>query len=728
MPRSEMPGEVRRKKVQQQLGKQQPLQDASGSSKKRPTAKATEPSSELLPILQPEPDQPEGLEYFIRYCRTQKCMDFQSGHCKLHKPMQCFNFHFEGQRRRSPLGVENRILYWDTPCKWMSHPGKCPHGESCILAHSKGEISYHPAKYKTRMCNGEDCRRDTCCFAHTEQELRPLAAQRYSQLALLGVHDSADVDPEADAQVCPPCNEAEQEEVVAPATRKPEGAEAQGTSAVDLRTFKVFPCRRGRGTLHDRKLCPFFHNPRDRRRLPGTYAAEPCDECFDSIAEMQKGKGSPSTSSCSRGDACDLCHNRLELLYHDSVFKRRFCATFPEVSTCQRGDLCAFAHSRAEVRVELLAPEEEKLVADWTNSYDDQVNAAPPPAIVEFFTRRFKTLWCPYGVQHSWHECLYAHTYQDWRRPGINYGSEPCSEWSKNQGERLRYEQRCLHGFSCTLAHGSKEQLYHPLYYKTMPCTDWATSGTCPRGPQCAFFHSPQEQRHANSASRDLTLQDLAALAQEEKTSASSQPAVRDRPGAVASVHRQLGQELPIHSDPIAAAVAAAWAYQAAAVAARQDNQLQRLRDLSAQLDPDVRVPTSGAFSVQDVELAMQRSAGYPSAARLAMAQMGDTALRNEALRNLASFDECNPGSNALGNHAASAESVATTLGMRSRNSWGSFASLASLASSNSASVGSPPERPSQPNFEPAYVRLGARGGSPNSNASAVQANGILRL
>ena len=31
---------------------------------------------------------------------------------------------------------------------------RCPKGEHCTLAHSKGEISYHPAKYKTRVCNG----------------------------------------------------------------------------------------------------------------------------------------------------------------------------------------------------------------------------------------------------------------------------------------------------------------------------------------------------------------------------------------------------------------------------------------------------------------------------------------------------------------------------------------------------------------------------------------------
>ncbi|CAE7812043.1 unnamed protein product [Symbiodinium sp. CCMP2592] len=191
-----------------------------------------------------------------------------------------------------------------------------------------------------------------------------------------------------------------------------------------------------------------------------------------------------------------MCHNRLELLYHDNVFKKRFCATFPKVSSCQRGDLCAFAHHREEVRVELLKLEEEELMAEWFSVPEDSRSPEMQLRAVDFFTRRFKTLWCPYGTQHSWHECLYAHTDQDWRRrPELGYSSEPCTEWAKHVGERLPYNERCPRGLRCGFAHGSKEQLYHPSYYKTMPCTDWAATGHCPRGPQCAFYHGTNEQR-----------------------------------------------------------------------------------------------------------------------------------------------------------------------------------------------------------------------------------------
>lgn len=449
---------------------------SEASQKKDLEPKDLNSKCEVLPRWQPEVDQPSSLEKFIRYCRTEKCADFQAGHCELHKAkMQCFNFHFEGQRRRSPIGPDGTLRYWELPCKWISQPSKCPRGDQCTLAHSKGEISYHPAKYKTRVCNGSDCQKATCCFAHSDKELRCEAAARYSHhSAARGLKD-------------------------VPEETEENWDEPPGKPTVDLSTFKVFPCRKSRGVQHDRKLCPFFHNPRDRRRPPGTYSAEPCDECFDSMAEQREGATS-TRSSCSRGDACRFCHNRPELLYHESVFKRRFCATFPKVETCQRGDLCAFAHSREEVRVELLQPEEEKFMVDWISAKASLQN----PATVDFFTRRFKTLWCPYGTQHGWHECLYAHTDQDWRRrPELGYSSEPCPEWAKHVGEKLHYDERCPNGLRCRFAHGSKEQLYHPLYYKTMPCTDWASSGTCPRGPQCAFFHGPEEQRHVSAEQKD---------------------------------------------------------------------------------------------------------------------------------------------------------------------------------------------------------------------------------
>jgi len=412
--------------------------------------------------------EPLAIEDFVRHCHTQKCTDFQKGHCQWHKPMLCFHYHFEGQRRRPPVGPDGRLKYWDVSCEWLAHPSQCSRGDECPLAHSKDEISYHPAKYKTRMCNGKDCRSNICCFAHYPRELRSAAPGLYSQAS----HVAAAGRPHSDAATAV--------QTILASTQT-SGRPPDDCTQFDLQTFKVSPCTRGRNAPHDRKLCVFYHNLRDRRRPPDGYIAEPCGECFD--VDL------PQPSRCPRGDKCDRCHNRLELLYHPEVFKQRFCATYPDVSACQRGSFCAFAHSREEIGSRLFDPEEERA-----------------PAISDdFYMYRFKTLWCPYGIQHDWHRCVYAHTYQDWRRsPKLLYGSEPCPHWVKNVAYS-EYLQRCPNGFHCQYAHGSKEQLYHPMYYKTMPCTDWTGNQRCPRRALCAFFHSTSERRKVSPQKFDYS-------------------------------------------------------------------------------------------------------------------------------------------------------------------------------------------------------------------------------
>lgn len=160
--------------------------------------------------------------------------------------------------------------------------------------------------------------------------------------------------------------------------------------------------------------------------------------------------------------------------------KQRFCATFPSVNRCRHGAACAFAHSREEVSAPLLTPQEESYV--------------PGALTEEFFTERFKVYWCPIGGQHDWHSCMYAHTYQDVRRPpSIGYGHQLCPYWNKKDTS-LPYSQRCPLGPRCPYAHGAKEQLYHPGYFRTLVCRDLQRK-RCPRGQLCAFFHKQTDER-----------------------------------------------------------------------------------------------------------------------------------------------------------------------------------------------------------------------------------------
>lgn len=160
--------------------------------------------------------------------------------------------------------------------------------------------------------------------------------------------------------------------------------------------------------------------------------------------------------------------------------KRRFCTSYPDVNMCRKGAACAFAHSREEICAPLLSESEEQ---------------QDPTALTnEFFMFKYKTRWCPIGVQHEWHSCVYAHNYQDARRPvDIGYGARLCPYWSKKD-TGAEYSQRCPLGLRCPYSHGAKEQLYHPHYFKTVVCRD-LKGKACPRQTLCAFFHYKAERR-----------------------------------------------------------------------------------------------------------------------------------------------------------------------------------------------------------------------------------------
>jgi len=254
------------------------------------------------------------------------------------------------------------------------------------------------------------------------------------------------------------------------------GGEAQLTFEESLiRYFKTRRCDAFDFSLHDHRSCPFFHSSResDRRRVvlqdgcwEPLYSADPCVEKFDSLRP------------CSLGDSCGFCHSTAELLYHPDVFRKRLCH---QGQQCPRGRFCAFAHTRRE----LLVPHFE--IAEEENPSED------------FIVYHFKTQWCPIGGPHGWEACVYAHTYRDWRRsPIVGYSSRPCPNWSRSVAEgpaELGYDARCPRGMSCPLAHGSKEQLYHPRFYKTNPCSE----KRCARAVFCAFHHGNTDARRGTS-------------------------------------------------------------------------------------------------------------------------------------------------------------------------------------------------------------------------------------
>jgi len=248
------------------------------------------------------------------------------------------------------------------------------------------------------------------------------------------------------------------------------GAHQQAQTEKMIRDFKTMPCGlEGNMSSHDHRCCPFYHSERDRRRpvrleqgAGVVYCAEPCSDQFDDLRQ------------CPRGDACLLCHSTAELLYHPDFFRKRLCH---QAKRCPRGRFCAFAHSRQE----LLVPH-----------FNEPDESQPTE---DFIAYKFKTQWCPIGGPHDWENCVYAHTYRDWRRtPSLGYSSRPCPQWVQSVMSgmpEMTYADRCPRGMGCPLAHGAKEQLYHPQFYKTSPCSE----GNCKRGSLCAFTHGGYDTR-----------------------------------------------------------------------------------------------------------------------------------------------------------------------------------------------------------------------------------------
>jgi hypothetical protein len=207
--------------------------------------------------------------------------------------------------------------------------------------------------------------------------------------------------------------------------------------------------------------------------------AEEKEKLYESVTESTEAKGSKKNGKSERRHRRSSRPGTNTMLYTKAMYKRRFCAHYPDVDQCKRGSQCAFAHSRAEFRGSLL-PEDEEHEGEHSD---------------DFYMNRYKTLWCPIGIQHNWQNCVYAHNYLDIRRnPSIGYGPRQCPHWDKSNSKSA-YGERCPNGVRCPYAHGAKEQLYHPAHFKTVVCWDMMSPEGCPRSHLCAFHHNKDECR-----------------------------------------------------------------------------------------------------------------------------------------------------------------------------------------------------------------------------------------
>nr|XP_033816531.1 RING finger protein unkempt homolog isoform X2 [Geotrypetes seraphini] len=106
----------------------------------------------------------------------------------------------------------------------------------------------------------------------------------------------------------------------------------------------------------------------------------------------------------------------------------------------------------------------------------------------------YKTDQCkkPPRLCRQGYACPYYHNSKDRRRSPRKhkYRSSPCP--NVKHGDEWGDPSKCENGDACQYCHTRTEQQFHPEIYKSTKCNDMQQSGSCPRGPFCAFAHVEQ--------------------------------------------------------------------------------------------------------------------------------------------------------------------------------------------------------------------------------------------
>jgi hypothetical protein len=232
---------------------------------------------------------------------------------------------------------------------------------------------------------------------------------------------------------------------------------------IDLSVFKVEACSESQP--HNPKQCPYYHSSKDRRRSV-LHSSDVCQEA--------------EADSCKAKDKCSKAHNRVEQLYHSSRFRTKFCSNYPSrLSLCEYGLYCSFAHSEDEIKVDLI----HSCKRD-----------------TDFYMKLYKTVWCPFNSNHEKAACVYAHNWQDYRRPlKTGYSSTPCPNWKTSSFVGSCEEGGCPEGLLCGMCHGWKELEFHPQIYKTKACQ----TADCGK-VSCPFFHTDDRRVTATKPAPSL--------------------------------------------------------------------------------------------------------------------------------------------------------------------------------------------------------------------------------
>ncbi|XP_069056277.1 RING finger protein unkempt homolog isoform X2 [Pleurodeles waltl] len=263
---------------------------------------------------------------------------------------------------------------------------------------------------------------------------------------------------------------------------------------------------------HRPYTCFHWHFVNQRRRR----SVRRRDGTFNYSPDIYCTKYDETTGLCPEGDDCPFLHRTTgdtERRYHLRYYKTGICIheTDSKGNCTKNGLHCAFAHGPHDLRSPVYDIRELQAMEALQNgqpaadgSMEGQSAVAASHAMIEkilteeprwqdttYVLGNYKTEQCkkPPRLCRQGYACPYYHNSKDRRRSPRKhkYRSSPCP--SVKHGDEWGDPSKCDHGDGCQYCHTRTEQQFHPEIYKSTKCNDMQQSGSCPRGPFCAFAH-----------------------------------------------------------------------------------------------------------------------------------------------------------------------------------------------------------------------------------------------
>ncbi|KAF6098054.1 unk zinc finger [Phyllostomus discolor] len=268
-------------------------------------------------------------------------------------------------------------------------------------------------------------------------------------------------------------------------------------------------------TQHRPYTCFHWHFVNQRRRR----SIRRRDGTFNYSPDVYCTKYDEATGLCPEGDECPFLHRTTgdtERRYHLRYYKTGICIheTDSKGNCTKNGLHCAFAHGPHDLRSPVYDIRELQAMEALQNGQPTVEGSTEGPsagaashAMIEkilgeeprwqetaYVLGNYKTEPCkkPPRLCRQGYACPYYHNSKDRRRSPRKhkYRSSPCP--NVKHGDEWGDPGKCENGDACQYCHTRTEQQFHPEIYKSTKCNDMQQSGSCPRGPFCAFAHVEQ--------------------------------------------------------------------------------------------------------------------------------------------------------------------------------------------------------------------------------------------